>query len=130
MKTLQGGKALKSKRRLIDAEVYQKTKHILDQEFKNWALENDFFIVGYGTSPSETTPPTQKGGPHLTIWSNDLVTRKEIWDYLNRAGLSINRAAKILGRGESFRKWASKKGSPLEITRIHRSDLNRLALNL
>lgn len=54
------------------------------------------------------------------------VRRREIWEVLDRTRLSINQAAKILGRGESFRRWARRSSPPNEITRVSEDELRRL----
>jgi len=54
------------------------------------------------------------------------VQRHEIWDTLSLTGLSINKAAQILEKGESFRRWAKKGLAPNELTTITRNDLQLL----
>ena len=51
------------------------------------------------------------------------VTRRQLREVLEYKGLSINAAAKMLGRGKQFRKWASSKGAPDALTTVTSRDI-------
>jgi len=55
------------------------------------------------------------------------VRRHELWCALAESGLSVNQAAKKLGRGKQFRKWANRNAAPNELTRITRREIEQLA---
>lgn len=65
-------------------------------------------------------------GSSIEVAMKGYVRRHEIWETLEATGLSINHAAKILCKGESFRKWANAKAAPNEITQVTKNELQIL----
>jgi len=73
--------------------------------------------------------PCRKEPPPSPLYkegNNPYVYRQEIWAALKMAGLSVNAAARILGKGKQFRKWANASGNPKDLTRITFDEIARL----